>query len=96
LRGGGLLARRGIERALLARRYSPEKAKNIVKGKTMKQTLLSAAAARVATTSVPGALIVGGGLLAKTLYDRRKGRAAAIEGEKTITEIAEKGEQTES
>jgi hypothetical protein len=29
-------------------------------------------ATRIATKSVPGALLVGGALLAKTLYDRRK------------------------
>ena len=31
---------------------------------------------RIATRSVPGALLVGGGLLAKTLYDRSKERQA--------------------
>ena len=29
-------------------------------------------ATRLATRSIPGALLVGGALLAKTLYDRRK------------------------
>lgn len=96
LRGGGMLARRGIERALLGRRYSPEKAKNIVKSRTMTQALLGTAAARVATTSVPGAILVGGGLLAKVLYDRHKGKAAEIKGEKDIQELAEKGETGES
>ena len=36
--------------------------------------LTGAAIARIATRSVPGALIVGGGLLAKSLYDRRHKR----------------------
>jgi hypothetical protein len=31
---------------------------------------------RVATRSVPGAILVGGGLLAKALQDRRKARKA--------------------
>lgn len=32
------------------------------------------AATRLATRSVPGALLVGGAFLAKTLYDKRKKR----------------------
>jgi hypothetical protein len=35
---------------------------------------LGVAATRLATRSIPGALLVGGALLAKTLYDRRKER----------------------
>jgi hypothetical protein len=31
----------------------------------------------VATRSVPGAILVGGGLVAKALYERRKSRRAA-------------------
>jgi hypothetical protein len=34
--------------------------------------IAGAAAVRIATRSVPGALAVGGALLAKTLYDRRR------------------------
>jgi hypothetical protein len=36
--------------------------------------------------------VVGGGLLAKTLYDRRKGKAAARSaGRKAVAKQAEKG-----
>ena len=42
--------------------------------------LAGVALTRFATRSVPGAIIVGGGILAKTLYDRRRaGKAAAPE-----------------
>ena len=37
-------------------------------------TLMGAIAARIATRSVPGALLVGGALLAKALYDQRKAK----------------------
>lgn len=37
---------------------------------------LGIAATRLATRSIPGALLVGGALVAKTLYDRRKDRKA--------------------
>jgi len=85
LRGGGQLLRQAVERTLLGIKYSPGKARDIVKGRSMMQTLVGTAAARLATRSVPGAIIVGGGLLAKTLYDRRKSRAEAkAEGEAQI------------
>ncbi|GGB68522.1 hypothetical protein [Blastomonas aquatica] len=35
-------------------------------------TLVGAIAARIATRSVPGALLVGGALIAKAIYDQRK------------------------
>ncbi|MBK6706862.1 MAG: hypothetical protein IPG54_04995 [Sphingomonadales bacterium] len=37
---------------------------------------LGIAATRIATRSIPGALLVGGALLAKTVYDKRKRRKA--------------------
>ncbi|MBC2670760.1 hypothetical protein ACFOON_05970 [Novosphingobium piscinae] len=45
------------------------------KGRSLGQTLLGTAAVRIATRSVPGAIIVGGALLAKTLYDRKRGKS---------------------
>ena len=90
IRGGGRLLRHTVERTLLGAKYSPNKAREIVSGRSMFQTLLGTAVARVATRSVPGALLVGGGLLAKTLYDRSKDRAQArAEGEAQIEEQAE-------
>jgi hypothetical protein len=87
LRGGGQLLRHAVERTLLGAKYNPEKAKAIVKGRSMTQTLVGTALARVATRSVPGMILVGGGLLAKTLYDRSKSRSAAkAEGEQALAE----------
>lgn len=91
LRGGGMLLRRSVERGLLGLRYPQDKAKRIVKGRSIKQTLIGTALARVATTSVPGALVIGGGMLARALYDRRRGQAAAVEGEAEVQEMAAKG-----
>jgi hypothetical protein len=87
LRGGGRLLRNAVERTLLGVKYPDGKARDIVKGRTMVQTLVGTAVARLATRSIPGALIVGGGLLAKTLYDRSKDhREARAEGEADIAE----------
>lgn len=95
LRGGGQLLRRAVEMAVLGAKYSPEKARNIIKGRSMAQTLVSTAIARIATRSVPGAILVGGGLLAKTLYDRSKDRQLArLEGKKDVEEQAAKGAKT--
>jgi len=77
LRGGGRLLRHAVERGLLQTKYSAGKARKIIRRRSMAQTLISTALARVATRSVPGAIIVGGGMLAKTLYDRRKGAGRA-------------------
>jgi hypothetical protein len=89
MRGGGRLLRHLIERTVLGAKYTPDKARDIVKNRSMTQTLLGTAAARVATRSVPGALLVGGGLLAKTLYDHgKKRRKAKAEGEAAIEERA--------
>lgn len=89
MRGGGSLLRRALEHAVLGAKYTPEKAREITKGRTMTQTLVGTAVARIATRSIPGALIVGGGLLAKTLYDRARNRGdAKAEGEAKIEDQA--------
>ena len=73
---GGGLARRALQSTLLGAKYSDQKAKDIVKGRTLTQTLITTAVARIATRSVPGALLVGGGLLAAVAaraFSRRRG-----------------------
>ena len=90
LRGGGRLLHHVVERGLLGVKYPADKAKNIIKGRSMTQTLVTTAVARIATRSVPGALIVGGGLLAKTLYDHGKKRKAAAEGAAQVEDQANK------
>jgi hypothetical protein len=94
LRSGGQFLRHAVERTLLRTQYDAKKAKQIVKGRSMTQTMVSTALARMATRSVPGAILVGGGLLAKTLYDRKRGtKTAKAEGEKAIRERVETAEE---
>ncbi len=96
LRGGGQLLRHVVERGLLGAKFGPGKAKNIIGGRSMFQTLLGTAVARIATRSVPGAILVGGGMLAKTLYDRREDkRVARSKGRKAIDAQAQRGAQDE-
>lgn len=91
LGGGGRLLRNMVERNVLKTKYPPDTAKSIVSGRGMAQTLISTAVARVATRSVPGAIIVGGGLIAKALYDRRKGAEAKEKGKKAVAKRVAKG-----
>jgi hypothetical protein len=91
LRTGTTIARRAVERAVLGASYSPRKAKSILKGRTVTETLLHGALARVALTSIPGALAVGGMLVAKTLYDRSRARQARAEGAQDLHEMAKDG-----
>ena len=91
LRGGGRLLRNLVERNVLKTKYPPHTAKSIVSGRGMAHTLIGTAVARIATRSVPGAILVGGGLLAKALYDRRKGADAKLEGEKAVARRVVKG-----
>lgn len=87
LRGGGRLLRHVVERSLLGVKYPPDKARDIVKGRGMAQSLIGTAVARIATRSVPGALLVAGGLVAKALYDRSQKRSKAeAEGDSAVEE----------
>jgi len=96
LRGGGQLLRHAVERTVLGAKFSPAKAKNVIAGRSMFQTLIGTAVARIATRSVPGAIVVGGGLLAKTLYDRRQDkRSERAKGEQAIDAQAKRGAQDE-
>lgn len=63
--GGGRLLKRAAAKYLPDEPPVPGK-KSLVAG------LVGAVAVRVATRSVPGAIVVGSGILAKKLYDRRR------------------------
>ena len=81
--------RRALERNFLKGRYGKDTARQIVKNRSIKQTLASAAIARLATGSLPGAAIVTTGMAAKILLDRSKARHhAAREGDSELLEQA--------
>lgn len=70
-KGGGRLLNLAIARTL----PEPEPVKG--KRKTMLGGIAGAIATRVALRSVPGAIVVGGAALAKTMHDRKKARRAS-------------------
>ena len=66
--GGGKLLNLAVGR-LLPPEEKPEKVP--LYKRTLTGGIASSAITRIATRSVPGAILVGGGLIAKALYDRR-------------------------
>ena len=92
LRGSGQIMRHAVETSLLKAKYDKTKAKKIIAGRSLTQTIVATAVARIATRSVPGMILVGGGTLAKLLYDRRQDkRTAQAEGRKAIARQAAEG-----
>lgn len=92
MRGIGRIVRHSLQKGVLRTRYDREKASEIVENRSIVSTLAIYGVTKLATRSVPGALLVSGGLLAKTLYDRSKSRVRARhEGDKTLNKVA-KGE----
>jgi len=90
LNGASILFRRAMERALLTLRFDHEKAKQVVQGRSLVESALSYGAARFATRSLPGFLLVSTGLLAKSVVDRAKHpRHAEREGERKLLKQAE-------
>ncbi|HEY7808699.1 MAG TPA: hypothetical protein VIC34_16005 [Croceibacterium sp.] len=73
----GRVARRSMEKGLLKAKFEREQAVAIVEGRGMAHTMITAAIARVATRSLPGALLVGGGLFVKVVFDRSLSRRKA-------------------
>lgn len=77
--GSALLQRGPVGRALakgLPASVGAKVADGSLKAPSLAGSLVGTALARVATRSVPGAILVGGGLVAKALYNRRKAQKA--------------------
>lgn len=73
--GGTRLVNAAIDRILPPSPPRPEPAVDQPKKKgSLTGKLLGAAALRIATKSVPGAILIGGGMLAKSRYDRRRAK----------------------
>lgn len=76
LRGGAYLARRLLDRRLSAMNYTQRQSSQILAGRGFGKAVASAAAARFGLRSAPKALLVGAAVLAKILYDDRRGKKA--------------------
>lgn len=67
-KGGGRLLDSAVKRLLPDKPVEAPKRGNLLRG------VAGTVALRVATRSIPGAIVVASGALAKTLYDRRRAR----------------------
>ncbi len=74
IRGITRITRKTMHKGILRKSYSPQKAEQLSEARSIVSTLALYGMSRIATKSVPGALLVSGGLLAKTLYDRGKSK----------------------
>lgn len=83
LRGGLRLMRRTLEHFIIGAKHSPDEAHAVMKRSTLTKSLLSSALARYATRSPQGAILVGGGLLVKVLYDRARDKRLERRGTRT-------------
>jgi len=93
LRGLTRLVRRNIEKSMLRAQYEPEEAKRILNGRSIGQTITNHAASRIATRSLPGAVLITGGLLAKAMFDRSQSKRKALkEGSQELEEQADQAE----
>jgi hypothetical protein len=85
MRGVGRVARTALQKGMLRAGFDEGQARKIADDRTMLSSILLYGASRIATRSIPGAALVGGGLLLKTLYDRGESRRTArLKGEKTL------------
>ena len=90
IRSATRLIRTGILDSVLNKIMTPQ-ARQQTKPNSLGISLIGMAAARIATRSVPGALLVGAGLLGKAMFDRgRKTKAAAD------TKVVDPDQQTET
>ncbi|MCP5397043.1 MAG: hypothetical protein H6918_10005 [Sphingomonadaceae bacterium] len=74
LRAGSMILRNAVEKRVLGKDISKPAAEAVMKQSSLAGRMARVAAARLATKSVPGALIVGGGIAAKVWYDFAKKR----------------------
>lgn len=88
MRAGSYVLRSAVEKGFLRGRYGKDTASQIVSNKSLKKSLASFALAKLATRSLPGAVIVGGGMVAKTLFDRGRSRRAQRAGDRELLEQA--------
>lgn len=89
LRSAGRLSRMAVEKAVLGRQYGKDFAKSAVENRSLVQTLAAYGVTKVATKSVPGALIVGAGLAVKVLFDRSQSRRKSRrDGERSLRKQA--------
>ena len=89
LRSAGRLSRMAVEKAVLGRQYGKDFAKDAVENRSLLHAIAAYGVTKVATKSVPGALLVGSGLALKVLFDRSQSRRKSrAQGNRTLRKQA--------
>ena len=88
VRTGSILLRRAVDKRMLRGRYGKDTAEAAAENQGLGSTLTALALAKMASRSTSGAIMVGSGMLAKTLYDRRQAKKARAKGDAQILEDA--------
>ncbi|XUU60874.1 hypothetical protein ACRAQ6_00955 [Erythrobacter sp. HA6-11] len=90
LRGIGRIMRNSVQKSVLRTRYDRRKAAEAIENRSIVTTLAIYGVTKFATRSIPGAALVAGGLLAKTVYDRSRSRVEAKRaGDQLVNQFAE-------
>ena len=77
MRLGTSVLRKGVERTFLRGRYGKEAARELVQNRNLGRTAASMIVAKIGSKSLPGAALVGTGLVVKLLFDRSAARRDA-------------------
>tara|TARA_B100001179_G_C18577774_1_gene398353 strand:- start:200 stop:598 length:399 start_codon:yes stop_codon:yes gene_type:complete len=88
VRTGSILLRKAVDKRMLRNRYGKETADAAAENQGLGSTLTALALSKMASRSTSGAIMVGSGMLAKTLYDRRQAKKARAKGDAEILERA--------
>jgi len=88
VRTGSILLRRAVDKRMLRGRYGKDTAEAAAENQGLGSTLTALALSKVAARSSTGAVVVGGGMLAMALYDRRQAKKARAKGDAQILEDA--------
>lgn len=70
IKGAGRVLLDQLEKRMVIAAYDPDKARELIDGRTVLTSLALYGASKLASRSVPGLALVAGGVLVKTLYDR--------------------------
>lgn len=86
IRSIGRITRQSVERAMLGKRYGKDFARDAVQNRSTLHALTAYGITKVATRSVPGAMLVGSIALGKILFDRAHTRRQAQRAGKRVLE----------
>lgn len=83
------VARETAKKSLARKRFDRDRADQLTQRGSIGKTLLLYGASKIASRSLPGAVFVGGALLAKSALDRKKTRASTKQAARISERVSE-------